>query len=377
MKMNNFYHHHKVLTVLMIIGAVLLLLGLIVFLFLKLWVPFGGMPSKADRKNYAERTSNFKKGKFVSYEEMSLFTSEKGKNNFLSNKSVKPKEDLPIVYPTFLESPKEEDLTVTWLGHSTIFIQMQGMNILIDPVFSDITSPVSFIGPKRYSDIPIKIDELPEIDIVLITHDHYDHLDYQTIKKIDKKVKRYIVPLGIENHLERWKVSSSKITNMAWNEEINVHGLTIGCMPAKHYSGRKIIDSGNTLWASWVLKNDNYQIYDSGDSGYGSHFEDIYKKYGAFDLVLMDSGQYDQAWANVHMNPEESVTSSKVLHAKVAMPIHWGSFVLANHPWDDPVESFTTYAEKKNLEVITPKIGETVQWNHYENYQEKWWKSIS
>ncbi len=376
MKMKNFCHQHKVLTVLMIIGVILLLLVLLVFLFLKFWIPFGGTPTKSDRKNYAERASNFKNGKFVPYEEMNLFTPGTEKNNFLSNKGGKPKGDLPVVYPTLLENPKEEDLTVTWLGHSTILIQMQGMNILIDPVFSDITSPVRFVGPKRYSKMPIEIDELPEIDIVLITHDHYDHLDYQTIKKIDKKVKRYIVPLGIENHLERWNVSSSKITNMAWEEEINVQGLTIGCMPAKHYSGRKIIDSGNTLWASWVLKNDNYQIYDSGDSGYGSHFEDIYKKYGTFDLVLMDSGQYDQAWSNVHMNPEESVTASKVLHAEVAMPIHWGSFVLAHHPWDDPAESFTHYAKEKNLETVTPKIGETFSLANYQNYQEHWWHDI-
>ncbi len=375
--MKDFYHHYRIVRIFIKILIPLILLLLFVFLFLKLWLPFGGSPSKKDKKDYEARASNYKDGRFWPYEEFTMISKTKEKNTYLSTKNTKPKESLPTVGPTPLSTPHTEDLTVSWLGHSTIFLQMQGMNILIDPVFSDRTSPVSWIGPKRYTKMPIEIEDLPDIDIVLITHDHYDHLDYQTIRELDGKVKRYVVPLGIENHLERWHVDASKITNMAWWEEIEINGLTIGCTPAKHYSGRGLTDRYQTLWASWVLKNDEYQIYDSGDSGFGNHFADIASKYGPFDLVLMDSGQYNVQWHDVHMNPKESVDASKILQAKVAMPIHYGSFVLADHPWDDPVEAFTTYAKQNDLEVVTPRIGETFELSNYQDYQEEWWKSIS
>lgn len=304
-------------------------------------------------------------------------TQEHEPNRYLSTKDTIPQEIIKSERPTIIDDLNEDDLTITWFGHSTILVQISGLNILIDPVFSERTSPVSFIGPKRFSEIPMTIEELPDIDIVLITHDHYDHLDYKTIKELNKKTDKFIVPLGVEKHLLRWKIDKNKITNMAWWEETNVGTLTIGCTPAKHFSGRSLNDRFQTLWASWVLKNDKYQIFESGDTGYDNHFNEIYQKYGEFDLVLLDSGQYNNLWPEVHMNPEESVQASIDLHAIVRMPIHWGTFSLAPHPWDDTVERFTKKANEENLTTITPKIGQTVNYKDYNLYtNNNWWKNI-
>ena len=274
-----------------------------------------------------------------------------------------------------IDKPNEKELNITWLGHSTILMNISGMNILIDPVFSDYTSPIPFLGPNRYSNLPIKIKDLPNIDLVVITHDHYDHLDYKTIKLIDKKVDKYIVPLGIENHLKRWNVDSDKITNMAWWEEIDINGLLIGCTPARHYSSRSMLDKNNTLWSSYVFIDKYHKVFVSGDSGYDNHFKDISKRYGSFDLSLLDTGQYNVRWKSTHMNPEESVQAGIDLNSKVIMPIHNSSFVLSTHPWDEPLEKFSIESEKNNIKYITPMIGETINYNDNMSTS-KWWKDI-
>ncbi|MEG2018264.1 MAG: MBL fold metallo-hydrolase [Clostridium sp.] len=265
---------------------------------------------------------------------------------------------------------------MTWLGHSTLLIQLHGLNILIDPLFSKRTFSVNFAGPKRFSELPITIEEVPEIDLVIISHDHYDHMDMDTIKKLDFKVKKYIVPLGVEKHLKRFKVEEGKIKTMAWWEEVEVNGLTIGCTPAKHYSNRQLLDRGNTLYASWVLKDEYYQIYVNGDTGFGGHFSDIHERYGDFDFVMMDSGQYNSAWHDSHMFPEEAALAVKIMGAKISMPIHFGAFALSRHGWDDPPERFVSWSEKNNMKVVIPRIGETMEFDRYEEFQEYWWRDF-
>ena len=365
----------KMFRIIINIIIIILILFLVAFSILKFYPPLGGTPSKKDKQNYASRADNYKDGKFQNENDYQMIYENPGQNTYVSNKGTVPKEKIPIVKPTYLENPEIDTLNIIWLGHSTLLMQMHGMNILIDPVFSDYASPVSFVGPSRYSEIPIEINELPNIDIVVITHDHYDHLDYNTIKEIDEKVDKYIVPLGIENHLEKWGVDGKKIINMAWWEEIKLDGLTIGCTPARHYSRRSLNDSYNTLWASWVFIDDYHKVYESGDAGFDKHFEKIYNKYGDFDLALLDSGQYDTRWKDTHMTPEDSVNAGKILNAKVIMPIHWGAFRLANHPWDDGVERFTIAADKENIKYITPKIGETITYGQNMN-TDKWWTNI-
>ena len=357
----------------LLILEIILLIIVVGILFLYINPIFGGRTSKKEKSDYITRAKNYVNYKFVYPVEDELEGEDA--DNRVSNKGKSPKEILPYVKPT-INKVLMDEVTVTWFGHSTVFIQMHGMNILFDPVFSKRSSPISFVGPKRFSELPITVDELPLIDILIISHDHYDHLDAQSIKKIDNKVRKYIVPLGVDKHLEAWNVDKSKIQSMSWWEELEINGLTIACTPTRHFSNRQIFDVTRTLYASWVLKDENHQIYESGDGGFGAHFSKIHEKYGDFDLAMMECGQYNTRWHSIHMFPEESVKATNILGAKLSMPIHWGAFVLSNHGWDDSVERFVTASEKSGNQVITPKIGETVYLDKYKNYQEKWWRDI-
>ena len=373
--MKEIYLKYKIVRVLIKIIITILILILLVFLFLKIWKPFGATPSKEDKKDYEERATNYKNGLFNNERDFKMIYNDDKENEYVSKKGMIPTDDLPTATPSYKENPSIDDFNITWFGHSTILMQMHGMNILIDPVVSEKASPVSFAGPSRFSDIVMEIEDLPNIDIVVISHDHYDHLDYKTIKEIDSKVDKYIVPLGIENHLERWGVGKDKIINLAWWEEVNINGLLIACTPAKHYSGRNVIDMYNNLWASWVFIDENYKVFASGDSGFDKHFEEIYNKYGEFDFAMLESGQYDVKWRSTHMTPEEAVEAGKILKAKVIMPIHWGAFKLANHPWDDSVERFTLKADEENINYITPMLGETISYQLNPKIN-KWWTNI-
>ena len=373
--MKELFFNYKIVRIIVISLLMIISLSLVIFLFFKLYPPFGGIPSYKDKEDYEKRSINYKDGKFQNENEFELMYNTDEENKYISNKEIKPKDKIPIKKPMIIDKPLKEELNITWLGHSTILININGMNVLIDPVFSGYTSPIPYLGPNRYSELPIEIEDLPNIDIVVISHDHYDHLDYKTIKLIDEKVDKYIVPLGIENHLKKWKVNSDKITNMAWWEEITVDGLLIGCTPARHYSSRKMIDKNNTLWSSFVLIDNYHKVFVSGDSGYDNHFKEISKKYGNFDLSLLDTGQYNAKWKSTHMNPEESVKAGLDLNSKVIMPIHNSSFVLSTHPWDEPLEKFVKESEKNNIKYITPMIGETINYN--DNMSTSyWWRDI-
>lgn len=368
--------NNKILKYLLIVLIIILLIALIAFLFMKFYPSFGSAPSLNDKKEYSKRADNYKGGKFYNNSDFKVLYANLEENHYVSKKKSKPIDEIPIVKPSFLNNPSIDTLSVTWLGHSSILMQMHGMNILVDPIFSKYSSPFSFVGPERFSKPPLSIDDLPNIDIVIISHDHYDHLDYNTIKKIDKKTSKYVVPLGVENHLEKWNVKKNKIINMAWWEEINIKGLTIGCMPARHHSGRRLFDRFSSLWASWVFEDEYHRVFESGDTGFDTHFNDIYNKYKEFDLALIDSGQYDTKWKSNHMVPEESVEAGKILNSKVIMPIHWGAFKLSNHPWDDGVERFTIKADEQDIKYITPKIGETVIYGK-DMPSDKWWRDIN
>ncbi|MBQ9205261.1 MAG: MBL fold metallo-hydrolase [Treponema sp.] len=375
----------KFLHILAVIGIVILgiiaVISLFAFVFLKTWKPFGGKASRADRKNYAERAANFDGKKFHNEDDFSPMDMQKNPAPdplTFSNKPSRPDFEFPVKKPDFIENPSEtpqvDEVKVTWFGHSSLLLQMHGLNILIDPVFSEVISPVSWVGSKRFSHPGITVSDLPKIDILLLSHDHYDHMDYDVLREIDSKVAQYIVPLGVENHLERWGVKADKITNMAWWEEIQISGLTIGCTPAQHFSGRHLTDNMATLWASWVFKDEYHQILESGDSGFNTHWERIHEKYGDFDFVMMECGQYDVQWPKVHSFPEQSVAAVKTLGAKVALPIHWGAIILSRHGWDDSVERFLLAAEKEEITVITPYISQTAKLATPTLYTERWWR---
>lgn len=366
------------LRVLSIVIAVLAAIVIAALLFLALWKPFGGSASKEKKAEYALRAENYSDGAFHNVGAFSVMgEADDPYADRSSGKERTPRDRLPTVTPSFLQTPAQSDLTFTWFGHSSSLLQMQGKNILFDPVFSDIASPVSFLGSRRFSDLPMTAEELPYLDLVILSHDHYDHLDFPTIRKIDGKVGKYVVPLGVENHLIRWGVAEEKIVSLAWWEEAELGGLTVACTPSRHYSGRKLIDQNATLWASWVLKNGLYTVFESGDTGFGGQFEQIHEAYGDFDLALMDCAQYSTAWHDVHMFPEEAVSAAQILQARAAIPIHWGAFSLSGHAWDDPAERFTLRGEETGLTVLTPKLGETVEWTSRGDHTERWWRSLA
>lgn len=271
----------------------------------------------------------------------------------------------PAPIPTVKRDLKIRDSlrepAVTWFGHSTVLIQIDGKNILIDPVFSARTSPVQYAGTKAFpGTMPYTIEDLPEIDLVLLSHDHYDHLDYNSILKLKNKAKMFVMPLGVGSHLEYWGVDTSKMKELDWWDSANpLPGLEIIATPARHFSGRGFTRN-KTLWTSYVIRSAKYNFFFNGDSGYEEHFKLIGEKYGPFDLAFIETGQYSPYWPNIHMMPEESVQAAIDVKAKVLMPIHWGKFALSIHAWDDPIRRTAAKAETEDLNLTTPLIGELV-----------------
>ncbi len=271
---------------------------------------------------------------------------------------VRPREALPQEKPDLWDLG--DGLAMAWLGHSSVFLRMNGKNILIDPIFSRYSSPVPFIGPKRFPGEAITPAQLPEIDLVLITHNHYDHLDRATIRTLDGQVGQYIAPSGVGGNLRRFGIQLTKITELGWYEETNVDGLRVICTPSQHNSSRTILDWNRTLWGSYVLKDGTHTVFDSGDGGFGNHFSEIRERYGAPDLAIMECGQYGEKWHTTHMFPEESVQACRMLEAKLAVPVHWGAYVLSNHPWDDPPRRFRQRAEELNQRFRIPVLNQVI-----------------
>ena len=333
------------------------------FLFMRTEV-FGGTIS-GERKKRILNSPNFFKGSFQNLSETPM--SAEGMNffkiawKFFTTKveNGAPPFPLPSVKRR-LASPSTSKPVITWFGHSGYMIQALGKTILVDPVFSRKPSPVSFAGSPRFKGTDIfDAEDLPPVDICIISHDHYDHLDYELIKKIHPRVKHFITSLGVGAHLERWNVDKQKITELDWHENTSRDGFTITAAPARHFSGRRM-KRNSTLWSSFILKGNGTNIYLGGDSGYDSHFKEIGEKHGPFDIALLECGQYNTMWPYIHMLPEETVQAAKDVKADVLMPVHWGTFRLAMHPWNEPIERVVAAAAKENMKITTPMIGEEV-----------------
>ncbi len=236
---------------------------------------------------------------------------------------------------------------------------MEGKRILLDPMLGPAASPVPIFGKRFALEQPIDIRQFTRIDAVLISHDHYDHLDYRTIRRLKKHVRHFYVPLGVGSHLRRWGVDPRRITELDWWDSVEIDGIQLTATPAQHFSGRGLSDRNRTLWASWAIRGSHQNIFFSGDSGYGPHFKEIGDRLGPFDFTMMECGQYNEKWASIHAMPEESVQGNIDLRGKVMMPIHWGSLQLAVHTWTDPVERATTEAALRGVRLVTPMIGES------------------
>ena len=263
--------------------------------------------------------------------------------------------------PDFAAFQASAGLQVIWLGHSTVLARIGGQTVLFDPIFSKRASPFQWIGPKRFDTTPqLKLEELPPIDAVVVSHDHYDHLDYHTIRKLKRKAKHFFVPLGLGAHLKRWGISKQNFTELDWWQEADWNGLDVVCTPSQHFSGRTLHDRDATLWASWVVRSGKHRIFFSGDGGYAGHFKQIGEKYGPFDVTLLECGQYDPMWAKIHMAPEQTVQAHIDLRGGLMIPIHWGAFTLAPHPWTEPVERAVAAAAKTDSRLVFPRLGECI-----------------
>jgi L-ascorbate metabolism protein UlaG (beta-lactamase superfamily) len=261
---------------------------------------------------------------------------------------------------------------IVWFGHSSYFIHINGKNILVDPVFSGNASPISLFAKNYQGSNTYSTDDFPELDMVLITHDHYDHLDYASILKLKEKTKHFYTSLGVGAHLAYWGVEESRITEFDWWDELSLDSnIQLIAAPARHFSGRKFT-RGKTLWASYILKAPGTTLYLGGDSGYDTHFKEIGEKYGPFDLALLECGQYNLYWPSIHMMPEETAQAALDLKAKRLMPVHWSKFTLALHPWNEPVSRVTAAATKLGVQVTTPMIGEQIVIDSLYPDQ-KWW----
>lgn len=296
------------------------------------------------------------------------------KNVFWKQENAKPKAKLPEITPNltaFLQPAAHTKLI--WLGHSSFLINMQQTIILLDPIFSNSAAPVNFAA-RRFQPPVIALHDLPEIDVVVISHDHYDHLDKNTIRYLQDKPTQFVVPLGVGSHLKGWGIAAAKISELDWWQATSVQGVKFTATPAQHFSGRSL-KANQTLWASWVMQDQQQTVFYSGDTGYDVHFKHIAERFGSIDLALMEVGQYNKAWKAVHMNPSEAAQAFQDLRAKSMIPVHWGMFALSTHSWFDPVQRIQRLASKHNLNVLVPQLGETV--NVGQGVMDSsWWKRV-
>lgn len=364
---------------LIILGGILLI-AISGTLFVNFYPSIGGSQS-VEKIEIFKKLGHYKEGKFVNLIETSMDISFSKvisilKDRFGGIANDVPKNPLPVIYIDSLNIASRPDslIRLTWFGHSAFLLEINGKNILLDPALNDYAGPHRWLGPSRFSGgIPIEIEQLPNIDAVVYSHDHYDHLDYESVLKLKDKVNVFLVPLGVGSHLTSWSIGEDKIKEFNWWDEIELDNLQFICAPARHFSGRAILDRNSTLWASWIIKFENHTIYFSGDSGYGPHFKEIGEKYGPIDFAMLECGQYDKRWESIHLMPEQTAQAALDLNAKTAMPIHWGSFVLALHSWKDPVERVTRKAKEIGANFITPKIGEQVLLNEVIVAENDWW----
>ncbi|MCJ7467634.1 MAG: MBL fold metallo-hydrolase [Maribacter sp.] len=327
---------------------------------------FGKKATKLDLEKYAS-SPQWDGKKFVNQEVTTMAINFQSLpkllyKQFCEKEGREPIKKLPIIpfdKKAFL-SPSETTKFI-WYGHSVLLLRMQGQTLLIDPMLGNNAAPIAPFSVNRFSENTLAlIDDFPEIDLLLLSHDHYDHLDYESIQKLKPKVKKYLVALGVARHLVHWGIDQDAITEFDWWDQTTVDGVAITFTPTRHFSGRGLTDRAKSLWGGWVFKTALETIWFSGDSGYGKHFKEIGAKLGPFDFAFMESGQYNEHWHQIHMYPEESVQAAIDGKAKKIMPVHWAGFSLAQHSWIDPVTRFVAESQKMKISYGVPKLGQLI-----------------
>ena len=341
---------------------------------------FGGSVTREWIQRY-EQSENWHKGSFHNLEPTTLTIRFRDFPRViykqLASRSYQiPKHSLPIQpfdRTTFLLPLNKA--RIIWYGHSAILMRMDNKNILIDPMMGPDTTPIAPFASKRYSNNTLQIiDAFPDIDLILLTHDHYDHLDYASIQKLKHKTKKYFVALGVKRHLVSWGVASELITEFDWWDKRTLDNIQITFTPTQHFSGRGLRDRLKTLWGGWALKTADENIWFSGDGGYNKHFKEVGRRLGPFDFAFMECGQYNEDWRPVHLFPDEAVQAALDAGVKIAMPVHWGAFALSyQHTWSEPAEEFVKAAEKEQLAYSLPALGEPFQIDSIKH--DKWWNA--
>jgi L-ascorbate metabolism protein UlaG (beta-lactamase superfamily) len=287
-----------------------------------------------------------------------------------------PHAPLPIVMRRAADfvSPPASGVRITWFGHSSLLVEIEGRRVLFDPVWSERCSPSRFVGPKRFHAPPLPLADLPRLDAVAISHDHYDHLDHATITALNQRELTFVVPLGVGAHLEYWGVDPKRIRELDWWEETRVAGLTLVATPARHFSGRGL-GADRTLWSGWALIGEARRVYYSGDTAMFEGFRQIGERLGPFDATLIEAGAYDALWADVHLGPEQAVDAHRAVRGRVMLPVHWGTFDLALHSWVEPIERVMAAGRAANVTVVTPKPGESID-PEQPSPAARWWPDL-
>ena len=354
--------------------SILFFLSLFGYLFMQQKV-FGKKPSGA-RLEKIKRSVNYKDGAFHNVQFTEVMRKDASyvemmRDFFNKPKSVNPAEKIPTIQ-TNLKTILAEKPTIVWFGHSSYLLRSKELTILVDPVFSGNASPVSFFGKAFKGADAYSVADFPKIDLVILTHDHYDHLDYKTIVALKSAVGLFVTSLGVGAHLEYWGINSDKIVELDWWEKFEFkNDVVFTATPARHFSGRGF-KRATSLWSSFVLKLHGYSIFLGGDSGYDDQFKVIGEKFGPFDIALLEAGQYGKDWPNIHMLPEETVQAAIELKAKVLLPVHWSKFALAMHDWNEPINRVLKAAAENGLTIQTPKIGEPIEITTI-NETNHWW----
>ena len=375
----------KLFKILFYLLIIVIVFAISIYLFMKTPV-FGALPSGKSLEK-VKNSKNYIDGEFRNKEKTELLTDTKKTPikrllEFAFEKDPEgtvPKIALPSVKTDLKTLDPNEDLIV-WFGHSSLFIQIAGKKILVDPVFSKYASPVPFSNKAFEGTNIYTVDDLPEIDILLITHDHYDHLDYPTVKKLKEKVAKVIVPLGVDAHFLRWDFDEEKIVTVDWDDEVTIDdNLKIYALETRYFSGREFSNRNQSLWVSYLIEekyNDNlYRLFLSGDGGYSPRFKGFKEKFQNIDLAVMEAGQYNEEWALIHSLPEDIIKEVRDMEVTKLFPIHNSKFKLSKHPWDEPLRKLDSFTTNTDIQLLTPMIGEKL-FLHKENSLKKWWENL-
>ncbi|OQY26399.1 MAG: hypothetical protein B6244_13675 [Candidatus Cloacimonetes bacterium 4572_55] len=346
-------------------AVIIFFAGIAAFL---IFSPQFGAKSDGDRLRRIELSDNYHKGRFRNPVKTDMMTGalESVKSMidyFKGAENREPREPIhtaPIDLSIFSPSDRSR-AAITWLAHSTVLIEIEGCMFLTDPIFGGRASPLSFMGPKAFAGSEVvSAQDIPRLDGILISHDHFDHLDYRTIIELKDRTETFFVPLGVGAHLERWGVPPEKIVERDWWEIAQYQGIELTAVPTRHFSGRGLMDRFKTQWCGWVIRSENNRIFFGGDSGYFDGFKKIGEKFGPFDLAMLECGAYSKYWPTIHMMPEETLRASMDLQSKILMPIHWAKFNLSLHSWTEPIERLNADALRSGVDLLTPMVGERV-----------------